>query len=352
MSDFERITAGDGFQGLVPEDFERLSKAIPSMIVSASWLVEQPALYHSRLPCFLHGFCYGGLHRLSAGDLAKLWEQGYLRDGEVFFFGGTGGFSASILRGLNALTGDRYDVRASAGALWDATQRVWCPDRSHRTVKRPDLPRDRVPFDEFVNTLLRRTGGIELSSVPAPLPLQCRDMRFPVDGMEGKASFITVPGEKGISDGRSGSFEVMQRPVSAWLWKLVTDGNETGERELPATDVSWHECSAFARFLSMNDPVYDYSLPTDAQWDSAVCRTQGKGSNALEHSICHEWCSSRYDPFNDSDRNDRRRVGPGYRVMRFPDIHKTSYGQVPWHASKGSVPLTGFRLVRSRKETK
>jgi len=343
VDDFKRISVTDGIDGMNPDDFSVLAKSLPSIATSSAWLLQHPELYYSRLPSFLHGFCYGGLARLFTGDLAQLWEQGYLRDDEVFFFGGTGGFSGSILWGVNAVTGEPWKIRSTFQALWEATQKVWCPEVSLRTVERPGYAGKPADFTSMTESLFLRTGGRCFDSLQPPLPASCRKLAGHRSLFSDLGSFVAV--QNGLSE--SEEFEIMTNAVSSALWEKTTTGQRPDRSSSASTtaSVSWHESMMFAGFLSSQDTEYHYRLPTETEWVAAWKLSCTETNTRIGFTDCFEWCSSR---FISSDANNRR-SGTGFRVLRRAVKPSVSCGHQPWCSSFGENE-TAFRLVRIRKE--
>ena len=342
MRKLERITPQDGMDSIRQEDFKLLADALPSVITCSSRLQGNPELYYSRMPCFLHGFCYGGLSRLFIGDLAQLWEQGYFRDGEVFFFGGTGGFSGGILWGVNAHTGETRNIRTSPQSLWEATQKVWCPDISCRTVKRPDYTGKQAEFPSMIESVTRRMSLLPLSVLQPPLPERCRNMEIAKPMHRKLGHFIPVLEDRN----EPGRFEIMADTVSLELWRNVTGRNQNNSCDSRIKDgISWHESMAFASFLSIQDAEYDYRLSTESELETVWKWTRTESSARIGLTGGFEWCSSRYEPPD----KDKSRCGTGFRVLKRAADPSHSCGHQPWCSSFGEN-RTAFRLVRTRKE--
>lgn len=398
MSEFEKITKEDGLGKVSEDEMYSFAKAIPRMLRLIPFVRENPRLYHARLPCFLHGFCYGGKYRLVIGHLLELWEQGYLRDGEFFFYGGSGGFSGSALWGVNIKTGKRFGVRGSYSSLNSATGRIWGSKKS-RTVVQPPFAGDRAEFSEFLKAVYSVRLEEEDTFPPDVKPLILQDLNskavlpdmafVPIPsgeflmGYTETTSYLAnkpFPGVKVAVEG----FEMLSTPVTVKMWNSVTSNCPVeGLRDDSAVyRLKWHECMAFARILSSFDSVYDYRLPTEAEYEyaskigltSEYCYGYEPAEEPMEKNsdepdlnrvvgnsppdpwglydmggLVGQWCSNTFHPVFQLKEFYSRYGNGGYRVVK-GGVHASVPGfEIPWEPS-GTKYGPGFRLVRVPKQ--
>jgi len=77
----------------------------------------------------------------------------------------------------------------------------------------------------------------------------------------------------------------VQRPCKPVRW----GGPETGDDNLPITEITWHEAVAYCRWLSAKTGD-DYQLPTEAQWEKAARGPQGliyPWGNNWQQGLCN-----------------------------------------------------------------
>lgn len=70
------------------------------------------------------------------------------------------------------------------------------------------------------------------------------------------------------------AFEMMTTEVTQGMWLAVMGCNPSwhqGDPRLPVERVTWLESQAFAESLDVLDPLHDYRLPSEAEWEYA-CR--------------------------------------------------------------------------------
>lgn len=398
MSEFEKITVDDALWKVTDEELSSLSGALPKMLRLIPFIKENPRLYHARLPCFLHGFSYGGKYRLVIGHLLELWEQGYLRDGEFFFYGGSGGFSGSALWGVNIKNGKRIGVRGSYSSLNSATDRVW-GIREGRTVVQPPFSGDRAEFSEFLDAVYSVQLEEDDTFPPDVKPHILQDLNsknvlpdmdfVPIPsgeflmGYTKTTSYLADKPFLGVQVAVKG-FEMLSTPVTIRMWNSITSHCPLeGLRDDSAVyRLKWHECMAFARNLSSIDGEYNYRLPTEAEYEyaskvgltSEYCygyepSEEPKEKNSNEQDLNRivgnsppnpwglydmgglvgQWCSNTFQPVFKLKEFYKRYGNGGYRVVK-GGVHASIPGfEIPWEASENKYG-PGFRLVRTLKQ--
>lgn len=408
MHPLERISSTESYRKPEPEELFSLSRAIPRMLRLIPLLRENPSLYHSRLPFMSLRYCLRGRAVLVMGQLLELWEQGFLRDGEAFYFGGSGNAGGSSINGVNVLTGEKQFVWTSPTALSVIGCKTWgC--MGEQTVFPPEKPAVPVEFSELLKEVFRASVPGDDGTIPAVRPLfllrmEEKGCKPPIPVMR----FVQIPSGEfamGYTENRSGffrrpfpgvhtrveGFEMMNTPVTRDMWNTVT-GEVSGrfpEEGLPVNHLNWHEADAFARILSSIDPEYDYRLPLEAEWEYA-CRagsmtdyhwgdqpeanplqpTAGSpwemtGNVGLDRPnqwglhdmgrVVGEWCSNRFQPVYPHPYSRHGWIGKGYRAVRggvnqFGTQFTSSWsgGLAPW-LNTGWKYGIGMRLVRTPK---
>lgn len=390
MPEFERLAKGDRPGNVSDQELYSLAKAIPRMLRLIPFIKDNPRFYHARLPCFMHGFCYGGFFRLVTGHLLELWSQGYLRDGELFFFGGVGGFSSSSIAGVNCSTGSRVWINGSFSSLSSATSLVW-GEPAGRTVIQPPLPEDRAEFSELLEAVYNNplSGDCEFPPPPEVRVLKNTAARPSLPEMD----FVKIPSgvflmgytEKAgyMSDAPCpgvptavNEFELLSTPVTAGMWNSVAQLNSiaSARNSSAVHNLNWHESTAFAQVLSSIDTTYNYRLPTEAEFeyaaktgktieychDAELLQTDTADNNtARDYTTCcsppnswglydmcgltGQWCANRFNPVFPVKEFYHKFTKGGYRVVKGGNHSSVPGFQIPWLRREGN----GFRLVRT-----
>jgi len=363
MYEFERLTTEDGIQGVTGEDLIALSRAIPWVLAAKDFLMEQPRYYYSRMPCFLLGFCYGGLARHFIGDLAQLWSQGVFRDDNNFFFGGTGGFSGCVLWGVELPAGNLLRLKATPEVTWRMSERIRSSGGEIKSVLRPSPGAEQADFCETLKVLKDDFELADIFALPEPVPKSCEGMKaglslkslaraFPKrDDSEPERNRLPTSGSITHGVNQYGKPpDIMQRPVNMFEWNVakVRSSVSISFPDLPATGVTWHECMYFARCLTEADTEYDYRLPaaTELQFFDE------EGSSAPPESdfqVVHEWCSQNHGKTSMPGMAYTPRTGMkpiyGRGALKGRVVQR-----VPWSVPSGYPAGVGFRLVRTEKE--
>lgn len=170
-------------------------------------------------------------------------------------------------------------------------------------------------------------------------------------------------------------YEVTQRE-----WQTVMGDNpsqQTGDPELPVTNVSWHDAKAFIERLNKAKGAKVYRLPSAAEWESG-CRAGvttlvipnqakeeslsqfawwGKNSGGVMHPVgklkpnafglhdmlgnIAEWCEDAQNP----PQKDILRVHAG---GHFSDLNMVGQNcsTTAWMGEEGRERWTGFRLAK------
>ena len=410
MSNLKKISNHDSLNSSTTDELRSLARAVPGILALSEKIGKDPVLSSARLNCFIHSFRFGGSYRLDAGILLKLWKMGIYRDEECFFVGGTGDSFHATLIGVNAHTGNTITVEVKPQAMMIAGRALRLLDNRSAIIERPSKG---MPFKDFLSYVEDTHPSGE-----APSLAQLRSSH-PLDffrsGKMRYMEFVKIPrgeflmGRNSNTHGllpcefpgvpvKMDSFQMMPIPVTREMWHTVTGSFVNGFDELsaPATNVSWHECMAFAKVLSELDYEYDYSLPTEAQWEYA-CRAGsttdypwgndplgfesskllypyddrnavlpvGLG-NSNEWGIYDmwtgpaEWCLDRFSPVYPTGLSPFwLHTGPGLRAIRggftqFPTPAGLSGSRPPWYSDShfGTTRRygLGFRLVRTWKK--
>jgi len=406
MYEFEKFPLSPSYPRVSDEEAFSLAKAIPRLLRLIPQLRELPFLYHSRLPGFSVRYCLRGRSKLAIGELLELWEQGVIRDGAWFFFGGSGNRIGSSLKGVNVLDGSRKTLEISPTALGAVGCRAWgC--KGERTVFPPSKNSETADFSELLKFACSSSIPDDDASIPEVCPPFLKKLIASGGAGAGPIlDFVKVPAGEFLMgftrnpaefarkpfDGvqvKVEEFELLRTPVTLDIWQIVTREFDVlpEEQKLPVNHLNWHECSAFARLLSSIDNRYDYRLPTEAEWEYA-CRADGDtefywgnqpqnnpvgegSSEKLPGSVgmgipnnwglidmgrvVSEWCSSPFKPVYPNHFSRRGWTGDGYRVVKGGVNAQGRQFQTafsgclaPWLAT-GWRYGTGFRLVRELK---
>jgi formylglycine-generating enzyme required for sulfatase activity len=187
-------------------------------------------------------------------------------------------------------------------------------------------------------------------------------------------------------------FYIMVSEVTQAQWKAVMGSNPSYFKEdnLPVENVSWNDCQEFIEKLYKIDPVAEYKLPSEAEWEYA-CRANTRtrfcsGNREIDlvrvgwfsgnsHNKTHpvgslepnlwglydmhgnvwEWCEDWYhDSYKGAPQTGKAwETGEGtYRVMRGGSWY--SYGGYcrsasrDWYKPETRNGYVGFRLVRTK----
>lgn len=273
-----------------PEQLIELAWAIPLLFRFREQIIDEKSFYHAEFPNFKHQFCGGYEFKLVVGKILELWDGGTYRDGEFFFFGGTGNMDSCVINGVNIVTGACCQADVGPLGMLNAEESI----KRLRVYPELDLEpgRHSMPLGICMLSMEGMAQGEEQAyQIPEVVPAFMRRM-----GKVGRMpqmpalDFVTIPaGEflmgkankplcrsQKVSAGvpvKVPSFELMPVPVSREIWQTVTGETPAGSGNAKAalTHVSWHDCEAFCRMLTGMDREYSYSLPTEAQWEYA-CR--------------------------------------------------------------------------------
>ncbi len=393
MSEFEKVRREDGPKTVSKEELSSFAKAIPRMLRLIPFIKNNPRLYHARLPCFVYAKCYAGRYRFVIGHLLELWEQGYFRDEEIFFYSSTGGFSGCALGCVDSKTGESYGVVASYSDLASATDRIWGSEEM-RTVFQPPFSGDRAEFSEFLEIINSMPLDEDDAFLPDLKPLFLKDTYSKITLPD--MTFVSIPSGEflmGYTESTSSisespfpgslviveGIEMLSTPVTMKMWNSITsycpieglsDDSAVYMLNLP-------ECVAFTQVLSSIDDKYDYRLPTEAEYEyaskagitSEYCcgykaneEIQKESNNELKLNriirnsapnswglydmggLLGQWCSDRFNPVYPVINPYNRSKREGYRVVKGYDCASHSGYAMPW------VSGPGFRLVRVAKQ--
>ena len=417
------------------EELTVLAGAIPRMLRNIDRIRREPRFYWARVPSFLYGWVIGEHFGITVGQLLDQWEQGAFRDGEWFFFGGNCGFSGTFVHGVNVETGMKKELTTGMGMMETSEGRPWNYNYfvHANPVKRPRKPLTFRGFMEWFEksypadgdgtlpqvvppflTVMRENGirpsmpEMEFLPIPAGvfpmgrfetaknpfyhLPEENKAVRFPMGHNFSRTVHYGFPGVPTEVQ----PFQMMATPVTRGMWSSVTGQFPAGKKrpDAPVSGVNWHDCAAFAEILSSLDPDFEYSLPTETQWEYAAragthtdfiwgndmfggygysyhfeftprVRSAFKGKrNAWGlmgmWNSNPEWCLNRFDPIYPYPcRNLEFVTGGGLRAIRGGHHHGAfpvsfSSCKPPWfstgcHDDYFNLGLS-FRLVRTAKQ--
>ena len=190
------------------------------------------------------------------------------------------------------------------------------------------------------------------------------------------------------------SFEIADAPVTQAQWEKLMGNNPSHFQDsgsgAPVENVTWDDAISFCKAASQRSPHWDYTLPTEAQWEyacragttgpwnveGAVLRQLGwfdENSKGRTHPVrqkqpnawglcdCHgnvfEWCA---DPFEDefdsttvADPEGLGEADAGARVLRggawAMERRECRSGSRDWHWRYSRGFSIGFRVIRIPK---
>jgi len=209
------------------------------------------------------------------------------KPGSLFFTSTPNGASI-IIDGLQTGMQTPYKINDIAAGMHDVQLRKDNYSVINRSVF--VVPDKTTSFSETLRIQELEGSNIELDNVDRS-DEQGNSSRYsgPISQME----FVDIPqgefemgstlNEKGRYPGEHlhrvtiSKFQIMHTEVTQNMWNEVMGRNPSSNKgeDLPVENVSWGDCLKFIKKLNDRDSVYNYRLPTEAEWEYA-CRSETK----------------------------------------------------------------------------
>lgn len=183
------------------------------------------------------------------------------------------------------------------------------------------VPREGPAFERVVRALANRLICLALAGLPAD------DILVPAGTFS--MGSTRYPEEGPVHEVQLGAFRIDRTEVSrgtffVWLESHGRPATYPDEPDLPATQVSWHDASAYCGWVGKR-------LPTEAEWERAAQGIQHLSGNVAE------WVVDWYDPGYYAGSPEVNPQGPDQG-----DFRSVRGGGLPSPADKPSASARGF----------